>query len=68
LAARRGSSPRNDPDTVEIAGYTDRLGYVGGQAVRLFVHTTAPQFDVLVIRDGLDPRPVWSKTALPGMV
>lgn len=59
--------PLNDPNITEIAGYTEQLSYEPGNTVRLFVHTTAPTYDIEIIRDGLNPRKVWSRSGLKGL-
>jgi hypothetical protein len=59
--------PLNDPSIIEIFGYTEWLSYAAGESVRLFTHTTAPTYDIEVIRDGLKPLKVWSSTGQRGM-
>lgn len=59
--------PLNDPSIIEIFGYAEWLSYAAGESVRLFTHTTAPTYDIEVIRDGLKPLKVWSSTGQRGM-
>jgi len=59
--------PLNDPSIIEIFGYTEWLSYAAGESVRLFTHTTAPTYDIEVIRDGLKPLKVWSSMGQRGM-
>ena len=65
--AERREFPLNDPKILEIAGYTEWLSYEPGESVRLFVHTTAPTYDIEIFRDGLKPLKVWSQTGVRGV-
>ncbi|GHE66289.1 N,N-dimethylformamidase beta subunit family domain-containing protein [Streptomyces capitiformicae] len=58
--------PTGTPDSGEIWCYTDRFSYTAGDEIGLRVHTTAPHYDVRVVRDGSTPVEVWSADALPG--
>jgi len=53
-------------DVPEIWCYASRYTYRPGELVDLHVHTTAPRYDVRVVRDGAEPREVWSATDLAG--
>ncbi|UUW90851.1 N,N-dimethylformamidase beta subunit family domain-containing protein [Pimelobacter simplex] len=59
--------PGADPTTPEIWCYADRFSYLPGDEVGLSVHTTAPTYDVRVVRDGADPVEVWSARDQPGV-
>ncbi len=59
--------PLNDPKLLEIFGYTEWLSYEPGESVRLFVHTTAPTYEIEVLRDGLKPLKVWSMSGARGV-
>ena len=65
--AEQREFPLNDPKILEIAGYTEWLSYEPGDSVRLFVHTTAPAYDIEILCDGLRPQTVWSQTGVRGV-
>jgi hypothetical protein len=44
--------PSDDPDVIEVWGYTDTLSYLPGDAVAFHVNTGAPTFDIQIYRDG----------------
>ncbi len=44
--------PSDDPETIEVWGYTDKLSYKPGDEVSFHVTTGAPTFDIKVYRDG----------------
>lgn len=58
--------PGHYPGQPELWVYLDEFSYVGGERVRIRVHTTCDRFDVEVIRDGALPHTVLSKSGLPG--
>lgn len=60
--------PRNDPAEIEIYGYCDCLSYEAGQTVRLFVHTTAPRFDLTVVCDSGDGEVVLNLADVAGTI
>ncbi len=67
VGAEAREFPSGDSSVLEIAGYTDQVSYDPGQRARLFVHTTAPSYDIEVLRDGLHPKPVWARASVPGI-
>ena len=67
VGAEAREFPSGDSNTPEIAGYTDQLSYETGESVQLFVHTTAPVYEIEVVRDGLQPKSVWARTSAPGV-
>jgi hypothetical protein len=44
--------PSDDPEAIEVWGYTDKLSYAPGEEVSLHVNTGSPTFDVQIFRDG----------------
>jgi len=58
--------PPERPEGPEIWCYTDRLSYAAGEEVRFHVSTTAATFDLQVLRDGAEPRPVAGWSGLAG--
>ena len=50
----------------EIFAYTDRISYSPGERVRFHVSTTAPRYDLEIIRDGLKPTVVYRRSGLKG--
>ena len=59
--------PRNDPDIIEIWGYTDSFSYIAGDEVRLHIHTTADRFDLAVYRDGVERIVVHTEEQITGV-
>ena len=47
-----------DPGDLEVWCYTDRLSYAPGDTVQFHVKTTAPAFDLEIVRDGQPPETV----------
>jgi hypothetical protein len=58
--------PAADGKALEIWGYFDACSYRPGDIARLRVHTTAPTFDVRIIRDGSALCPVLAFRDRPG--
>jgi hypothetical protein len=58
--------PTEDPAKIEVWGHTDATSYAPGDTVKLHVTTTAPTFDVTVIRDGGTAETVLEQTGIPG--
>jgi hypothetical protein len=56
----------NDPEVHQIWCYTDRLSYAPGDKVRFHVSTSAPFFDLEIVRDGHVPATVLNRTGLAG--
>ncbi len=48
----------NDPNRVQVWGYTDTISYAPGDRVRLHVMSSAPQVSLEVLRDGVRPEVV----------
>lgn len=48
----------------EIWAYSDRLSYLAGETVTLFVSATAPAFDLELVRDGAERRPLLERRGL----
>lgn len=60
--------PTEDPDHLEIWGYTDKLSYAPGETVRFHTSTTASEYSIRVLTDDLEPQTLFSVEALPGMM
>ncbi len=56
----------NDPDFLEIYGYSDALSYRAGDVVKLHISTTAPRFSLEIYRDGPQKEVVYQRKALQG--
>ncbi len=56
--------PGMDGERGEIWCYSDRLSYEAGEVVTLFVSSTAPRFDLEILRDGAVETPVMSECGL----
>lgn len=65
--AKQREFPQNNPDIIEIWGYTDRISYCAGETIRLHIHTTAPTFDIEVYRDGPEKIFVHEQKGLAGV-
>ena len=63
FAERPGPLP---PGSERIWSYTDRLSYEPGETVRVHVSTTAPAFDVVIVRDTASPEIVLALNAIKG--
>lgn len=59
-------TPLEDPNYLEIWCYTDKICYLPGEEVRFHASTTAKEFSIEVVRDGLAPRTVYAAHGLPG--
>ncbi len=57
----------NDPEVLEIWGYTDHFSYQPGDTVALHVSTTASTWDLEIARDGQEFLPVLSSDGLVGV-
>ncbi len=44
--------PSNDPNDLEVWGYTDKMSYAPGDEVALHVNTTADSYTLIIQRDG----------------
>ncbi|MFK0007802.1 N,N-dimethylformamidase beta subunit family domain-containing protein [Paenarthrobacter sp. NPDC090520] len=53
-------------ESIELWCYADRFDYGHGDTVRLKVHTTAEKFNVNIVRDGAEPRTVYTRKNLTG--
>lgn len=58
--------PSNDPEDLEVWGYTDKLSYAPGEEVSLHVNTTADTYEVEVQRDGAKLETVMSFEGVQG--
>jgi len=57
--------PGMDGEAGEIWCYSDRFSYRAGERVYLHVSSTAPVFDLEILRDGADEAVVLTRTGLP---
>ncbi len=55
-----------DPNELEVWCYTDRLSYAPGETVQIHATTTAPAFDLEVLRDGAVPEVLFRARAVVG--
>ncbi len=46
--------PSNDPEVIEVWGYTDKLSYAPGEDVAFHVTTGGETFDIQIFRDGAE--------------
>ena len=58
--------PSDDPQKMEVWGYTDKLSYAPGEQVSFHVNSSAPTFDVKIYRDGLKLEEVHSAQKVAG--
>lgn len=58
--------PSEDGGAREIWAYCDRLSYRHADNLKLYVHTTAPTYDVQILRDGAKPVVAASFEGNPG--
>ena len=56
----------DDPPSLIIEGYTDRLSYQAGETIRFHIATTAPRYSLEISRLGEKTEPVMTKRDLPG--
>jgi len=56
----------NDPADPQLWGYTDRWSYAPGAAIRLYVSTTLPRFDLEIWRDGVERQVVLERKGITG--
>ncbi len=54
-----------DPARPQVWGYTDRISHAPGEVLRLHVMSSAPEVEVRIERDGLQPEPVY-RASIPG--
>lgn len=66
--AKQVEFPQNNPEIIEIWGYTGQLSYVAGDEVKLHVHTTAKTFSIEVYRDGPEPLTVFQQDDVKGVM
>jgi hypothetical protein len=64
--ANQREFPSSDSSSREIWGYFDALSYWKNDLAQLWVHTTAPFFDMTVTRDGAAPVTVLTLRDCPG--
>jgi N,N-dimethylformamidase beta subunit-like, C-terminal len=57
----------NDRSEAQVWCYTDRLTYQPGDILTLHVSTTAPNFALKIVRDGLTPRLMFERNGLEGV-
>ncbi len=58
--------PSEDPEVIEVWGYTDKLSYKPGEDVAFHVNTGAPTFDIKIYRDGGTFEEVHAATGVAG--
>lgn len=58
--------PTEDPDHLEVWGYTDKVSYAPGDTVRFHTSTTASVYAIEVITDGIEPKTLYRANELPG--
>ena len=58
--------PSNDPNDLEVWGYTDKMSYAPGDEVALHVNTTADTFEIEIQRDGGALETVMTKSGIKG--
>ena len=58
--------PSDDPNTLEVWGYTGKLAYQPGETLDLHVSTTAGTYGIDIFRDGAKREKVYAKHGLPG--
>ena len=58
--------PSNDPNDLEVWGYTDKMSYAPGDEVALHVNTTADTFEIEIQRDGGTLETVMTKSGIKG--
>ncbi|TIS35737.1 MAG: hypothetical protein E5X11_22250, partial [Mesorhizobium sp.] len=56
--------PGMDGSSGEIWCYSDRFSYRPGETVTIFVSSTAPQFRIVIVRDGGDETKVFDGSGL----
>jgi hypothetical protein len=59
--------PKDDPSIPEIWCYTDKLSYEPGEEVVFSISTTAPTYDLQILRDGAEPACVHQVSDQPGV-
>lgn len=59
--------PSEDPNVIEVWGYTDQFSYQSGDEVAFHVSTGAPTFDIKVYRDGASLDEVHSVEGVKGV-
>jgi hypothetical protein len=59
--------PGHTASGVELWCYSDRFSYAPGDQIDLRVHTNAPNYSIRVLRDGSNPREVFTRTDIPGL-
>ncbi|MCG8369447.1 MAG: ThuA domain-containing protein [Proteobacteria bacterium] len=60
--------PTEDPERLEVYCYTDQISYAPGQTVIFHTSTTGTQYDIEVIRDGVEPQLVHEIRGLAGFL
>lgn len=66
LASARADQPQSEPRSLYVEGYTDRLSYQAGDAIKFHVSTTAPTWSLEISRVGAGTEKIWEKKDLPG--
>jgi hypothetical protein len=56
----------DDPPSLVIEGYTDRISYVAGEPINFHIATTAPRYSLEIARLGLKAETVLTRSNLPG--
>jgi hypothetical protein len=56
----------DEPPSLVIEGYTDRLGYVAGESINFHISTTAPRYSLEITRLGATPESVLTRSDLRG--
>jgi hypothetical protein len=56
----------DDPPSLVIEGYTDRLSYVAGEPINFHIATTASRYSLEITRLGARPESVLKRSDLPG--
>ncbi len=58
--------PGTVADGPQVYCYTDKYSYAHGEEIKVHATSTTRTFDVLVVRDGANPRTVWKRDNVPG--
>lgn len=56
----------DEPPSLFVEGYTHQVSYTAGDAIQLHVSTSAPKFNVEIVRLGADETGVWKKNGIVG--
>lgn len=58
--------PTNDPEILEVWGYTDKLSYKPGDEIELHVNATASTYKIEIFRDGGEWESVYKQDGVSG--